>query len=76
MADTYDRRYDPLQLLSIDDAGILLGKHPDTVRRYIKAGLLRGIKRYEGQRKPQKIYIVRQDLERFIYGQFANFRRK
>jgi hypothetical protein len=65
--------YDPLQPLSIIEVSKILGRTPETIYKYIHIGDLRAIKRYEGQRRPQKYFVIRQDLEEFIYGKYNNY---
>ena len=65
--------HDPLQPLSIIEVSKILSRTPETIYRYIQSGELRCIKRYEGQRRPQKLFVIRQDLERFIYGAYNNY---
>jgi hypothetical protein len=65
--------HDPLEPLTISDVARILGKSADSIYHYIKSGNLRAIKRYEGQKRPQRLFIVRQDLERFIYGSYNNY---
>jgi hypothetical protein len=65
--------YDPLQALTVKEVSAILGKCENTITSYIKQGKLKHIKRYEGQRKPQRIFIIRKDLEEFIYGEWNNY---
>jgi len=65
--------YDPLEPLTIQEVAKILRRHDATIYTYIKEGQLKAIKRYEGQRRPQRFLVIRQDLEKFIYGQYNNY---
>ena len=64
--------YDPLDMLTMEQAGNILQVQARTIRDYIKRYNLRHVKRAEGHKKPHKLYIMRQDLEQFIFNEWNN----
>lgn len=63
---------DPLDMLTMDQAGAILQVQGRTVRDYIKRYNLRHVKRAEGHKKPHRLYIMRKDLEQFIFNEWNN----
>jgi hypothetical protein len=67
-------RFDPLEPLSVKRISEILQKNEGTILKYIKAGKLRAIPHKAGWKSPLKYFVLRQDLECFLYSTtgFAN----
>jgi len=63
---------DPLDMLTISQVADILQKDKVTIREYLKRYNIPYVKRKEGWKRPRKIYVMRRDLEQFIYGQWNN----
>jgi hypothetical protein len=64
--------YDPLDMLTIQQVADILQKSTNTIRQYCKMQGLRHVKRNEGWKRPTRIYIMRRDLENFIFSTWDN----
>lgn len=63
---------DPYDMLTISQVAQILQKNDKTVRDYLDKYKIPHVKRKEGYKRPRRIYIMRRDLEQFIYGQWNN----
>jgi hypothetical protein len=65
--------HDPLELLSIKRIADILHRNQATIRGYIRRYNIPHIERYIGYRGSKAIYVLRKDLERFIWEQFNDY---